>query len=196
MKKGYLYTIVFTMLCAAIFTAVLAFAQGSLTPKIIENQTLATRKAIIYAFDMKTGETNEAINQAFEKYIKPDPKNGVDAFVQVDDSGNPLGYAFPFGGSALWGQVKGYIALDTELKQVKGLTFTEQNETPGLGGRIDEPPFKEQFRGLTLPEGGLKYGKVGDKQIDAITGATLTSNSVIKILNDVTTNVIAKWGGN
>ncbi|MFB0918647.1 MAG: hypothetical protein QMB63_06215, partial [Clostridiaceae bacterium] len=70
MKKGYLYTIVFTMICAAIFTAVLAFTQGSLTPKINENQTLFVRKAIMYAFNMDTNGTNAEVNQNFDKFIK------------------------------------------------------------------------------------------------------------------------------
>lgn len=195
MKKGYLYTIVFTMICAAIFTAVLAFTQGSLTPKINENQTLFVRKAIMYAFNMDTNGTNAEVNQNFDKFIKLDSRNGVDAFAQLNDKGEEVGYAFPFQGSGLWGQIRGYIALDKDLKEVKGLTFTEQNETPGLGGRIDEKPFKEQFRGMVMPEGELKYGKVGDKEIDAITGATLTSNSVIRILNDAKKQVIEKWGG-
>ena len=195
MKKGYLYTVVFTMICAPIFTAELAFTQGSLTPKINENQTLFVRKAIMYAFNMDTKGTNTEVNQNFDKFIKLDSRNGVDAFAQLNENGEEIGYAFPFQGSGLWGQIKGYIALDKDLKEVKGLTFTEQNETPGLGGRIDEMPFKEQFRGMMMPEGELKYGKVGDKEIDAITGATLTSNSVIRILNDAKTQVIEKWGG-
>lgn len=195
MKKGYLYTILFTMICAAVFTSILAFAQTALTPKISENQTVFIRKAIMYSFNMDINGTNDEINKRFDQFVKPDPKNGVEAYKQVDESGNAVAYAFPFQGSGLWGQLKGYLALDKDMKTVKGITFTEQNETPGLGGRIDESPFKEQFRGLVMPEGELKYGKIGDKQIDAITGATLTSNSVMRILNDAKKSVIAKWEG-
>jgi Na+-transporting NADH:ubiquinone oxidoreductase subunit C len=63
---------------------------------------------------------------------------------------------------------------------IKGLAFTEQNETPGLGGRIEEDWYKEQFKGTTL-SGSLSYGE--ETGLDAITGATSTSNAVLKILN-------------
>ncbi len=193
MKKGYTYTIIFMMIVAAIFTSLLATADAVAKPQIDKNKMLYQRKAIMYAFNIPTDVSDEKVAEVFEKNILPDERNGIEAFKYVDDSGNVKGYAFPFQGSALWGRVKGYMALDPDLKDVLGITFTEQNETPGLGGRIDEAPFKEQWRGVVLPEGDLRYGKIGDKEIDAISGATLTSNSVIGILNNLKNNVIPQW---
>lgn len=196
MNKSYKYTILFMMAVAFAFTLILATVYGLSTPKIKENQLLFQRRAIMYAFNIKNDLPKEEVNKFFEKNIVTEEKNGVKAFKYVDDSGNVKGIAFPFEGPALWGQVKGYLALDPNMDKVQGITFTEQSETPGLGGRIDELPFKEQFRGLVLPEGDLAYGTYGDKKIDAITGATLTSGSVIKILNQLKTDVIMKWGAN
>lgn len=196
MKKSYKYTVLFMMAVAAAFTLILATVYGVFTPKIKQNQTLFQRRAIMYAFNIPSDVSDEEVNKTFEKYIIAESKNGIEAYKHVDDSGNVKGIAFPFEGPALWGQVKGYMALDPSLKTVQGITFTEQNETPGLGGRIDELPFKEQWRGLVLPEGKLLYGTYGDKKIDAITGATLTSNSVITILDQLKTDIITKWGAN
>ena len=66
---------------------------------------------------------------------------------------------------------------------ITGISFTELNETAGLGMRADEPAFKEQFAGKsgTL---NLVKGDAGDGEISAITGASVTSNAVINAVNE------------
>ena len=49
------------------------------------------------------------------------------------------------------------------------------------------------WRGVPLPEGDLAYGPIGDKQVDAISGATQSSTAVTRTLNELKANVIAKW---
>ena len=197
MKKSYQYTVVFMIIVTSIFTAILATTQAAMDPKIAENQEVFRQKSLLYAFDIEFGEGNQAVNETYAKYIQPDPRTidgeTVDAYKQVDEAGQTVGYAFPFSGSALWGTIKGYLALNEDLSVIKGLTFTEQNETPGLGGRIDEEPFKAQWRGVPLPEGDIAYGTIGDKKIDAITGATQSSTAVTRTLNELKNNIIAKW---
>ena len=62
----------------------------------------------------------------------------------------------------------------------------EQVETPGLGGRIGEDVFQDQFKGIKT-EPAVEYVKnqepETDNQIQAITGATISSRSVVKIIN-------------
>jgi len=71
--------------------------------------------------------------------------------------------------------------------------FTSHNETPGLGGRIDEAWFKEQFRNRKIVIGtGLSYDTEQENQLDAITGATSTSRSILNILNDVIDDTVTK----
>ncbi len=71
-----------------------------------------------------------------------------------------------------------------------GIDFVSHSETPGLGGRISEEPFKEQFRNLDLSsrnEGGeyITYRPAPDGNVDSIAGgATLTSKSVSNFLNE------------
>ena len=85
------------------------------------------------------------------------------------------------------------MGVSSDLAQITGLVFTDQSETPGLGGRIDELAYREQFRGLKISPGTkLAYGNQGGSQIDAITGATLTSNSVMRILNGLLADTISK----
>ena len=83
--------------------------------------------------------------------------------------------------------------MNPELNELQGIVFTEQNETPGLGGRIMEDWFKEQFRGLKLEAGqAVAYGEAGSQKIDAISGATQTSNAIIRIINQVKNEVLPK----
>ncbi len=77
------------------------------------------------------------------------------------------------------------------MNQLQGIVFTEQNETPGLGGRIMEEWFREQFRGLELVQGEqVKYGEGGSQKIDAISGATQTSNAILRIINQVKDEIL------
>ena len=196
MKKGDQYTVIFMIIIASLFTALLATAQTSMNPKINENREIARQKNLLYAFNIPTG-TNDEVKAAYAKYIQAETRtiNGkeVKAFKLIDETGAPKGYAFPFTGPALWGTISGYLATSEDLSTILGLTFTEQNETPGLGGRIDEAPFKEQWRGVPMPKGDIKYGPVGDKNLDAISGATQSSTAVTKALNSIKNEVISKW---
>lgn len=193
MKKGYQYTVVFMLLVAAIFTAILATTQAAMNPRIDDNREIARQQNLLYAFNIPFGETNEEIQEIYAANIEDDIRTidgqEIHAFRQLDASGNVTGYAFPFSGPALWGSISGYLAVSEDLSMIKGLTFTEQNETPGLGGRIDEPPFKEQFRDVPMPEGNITYAD----ELDAISGATQSSNAVLQVLNNLKSNVISKW---
>jgi Na+-transporting NADH:ubiquinone oxidoreductase subunit C len=103
-------------------------------------------------------------------------------------------YAFRFRGVGFWGPVEGILAVSPDLSRTVGFVVLEQSETPGLGGRIAEPVFTEQFRrGITVSPnpGGGPYVRLGSpggpnadgRQVDAITGATQTSMAVERVLN-------------
>jgi Na+-transporting NADH:ubiquinone oxidoreductase subunit C len=75
--------------------------------------------------------------------------------------------------------------VEKDLKTLTGIEFIKQNETPGLGGRITESWFKEQFRGKRWPLTVVPEGDpAGDQEFQAITGATNTTNAVRDILNN------------
>lgn len=91
----------------------------------------------------------------------------------------------PVHGYGLWSTLYGFIALQPDLNTVSGLQFYEHAETPGLGGEIDNPNWRRMWEGKKL------YDENGDVEIavvksvtsekhhvDALAGATLTSNGV------------------
>lgn len=100
--------------------------------------------------------------------------------------GAPDAYVIPIMGFGLWDIIKGYLALGTDLNTVKGVTFYEHKETPGLGARVTEAWFMDNWKGKKiLNESGdlvsiavAKGLGSGDHQVDGISGATLTGNGI------------------
>ena len=99
-------------------------------------------------------------------------------------------YVVPLYGRGLWGGISGYLALKKDFDTVYGAYFTHESETAGLGARIVEEEFQDKFKNKkafadsTFQTVALSLSKkIEDKehQVDAITGATLTSNGVSKM---------------
>ena len=108
------------------------------------------------------------------------------------------GIVLPIEGYGLWGTLYGYLALESDTRTVRGITFYQHKETPGLGGEVDNPRWKALFAGrLAFDENwepllALKKGAAGTPeedpyQVDGLSGATITSNGV--------TNMIRFWLG-
>ncbi|MDW7658654.1 MAG: FMN-binding protein [Bacillota bacterium] len=193
MKNGYIYTLIFILVLSAAFGGLLAGANAWLRPKIDENALVAEKRSVLYAFGLDDSGTPQAISERFENLVREETIDDLDVYAWLEN-GQVAGYAVPFSGAGLWGTIRGYLAVSADLETVLGLTFVEQNETPGLGGRIDEPDYKEQFRNLSIDlQRGFAYGSDGDGQIDAITGATSTSRAVLQILNNLLFQTLTEW---
>ena len=104
----------------------------------------------------------------------------------------------PIYGAGLWGPVWGYIAFEEDLKTIAGAYFDHESETAGLGAKIkDDPAFQAEFVGeqpdfagakvFEIVKGGAPVDAEGksvvDNKIDAITGATMTSNGLADAVN-------------
>lgn len=183
MKQGYSYTLVFTLVVTAIFTLVLAVAQTVFQPRITANQANAEKAAILYVFGIS--ESNAAkIDALFEQYVSSDTINDMEVYIFADEAG-VKNYAVPLTGAGLWGSIHGYLSVSADLSEITGLEFTKQSETPGLGSRIDEDWYKEQFRGIKIQDAvPVLADSSGISLVDAITGATSSSNAVLKIIAD------------
>ena len=102
-----------------------------------------------------------------------------------DGNGGYSKVIVPMHGPGLWSTMWAFMAVDLDGKTVKGFKFYEQGETPGLGGEVDNPRWIAQWADKVLfDETGnvqiavVKGGASGDSEIDALSGATLTSNGV------------------
>ena len=96
----------------------------------------------------------------------------------------------PIYGSGLWSTMYGFIALDKDLRTIRGFTFYEHGETPGLGGEVDNPAWKALWKGklvfdennnleIQVIKGKVDTSKIESKyQVDGLSGSTLTTNGV------------------
>lgn len=84
----------------------------------------------------------------------------------------------PMQGNGLWGPIWGYIGLSEDYKTVVGAVFDHKSETPGLGAEITTEKYQSQYEGKAL----LKKGDTASVEVDAIAGATRTSQGVEEML--------------
>lgn len=96
----------------------------------------------------------------------------------------------PVRGKGLWSTMYAYVALDGDLTTIKGISFYEHGETPGLGGEIENKRWQEGWRGKQLfdTSGNLQLevvkgsaatdGPASHYQIDGLSGATLTTKGI------------------
>lgn len=117
--------------------------------------------------------------------IKRMPTQMLIYFVKESDGYSRI--IFPVYGSGLWSTMYGFLALDGDLKTVRGFTFYEHGETPGLGGEVDNPKWQDSWKGKiafdetgTLTLGVIKgiAGPDSTDKIDGLSGATLTTKGV------------------
>ena len=112
----------------------------------------------------------------------------------VEQDGRLETLILPIRGYGLWSTLHGFMAVKGDLNTVVGMGFYQHAETPGLGGEVDNPNWKAQWVGKSLfDESGkpvIEIVKGGvdpsspqaEHQVDALSGATLTSNGVNRLL--------------
>lgn len=190
MKKGHIYTLAFMVILSAVLVFALAFAYEGFKPAIADNAAGRERAAILDAVNELGSLSVDELNAVYDASIVSAQVGGQEAYKFIEN-GEPKAYALPFQGAGLWGTIKGYLGVNADMSRTTGIVFTDQNETPGLGGRIDEEQYRGQFRDLPLEDGNLlTYGPHADYQIDAITGATQTSQAVLRMVNKMIQSVI------
>ena len=110
-----------------------------------------------------------------------------------DDAGALDLVVLPVHGLGLWGLLYGFVALDADLETIRGLTYYEHKETPGLGGEVDNPRWKRLWPGRRAfgPDGQpaieVARGRAGSPvddpfRVDGLAGATMTSRGVTNML--------------
>ncbi len=150
----------------------LALTENMAKEKIAYNENKAIKDAIFNI--VKECKDIEAIN------IK-----GKTVYKIFDKNNNLIGYGFLCEGEGYQGKIKIMTAVNNNFEKLLGIEIISSSETPGLGAKINEDFFKCQFKGLNIKD-PIEYtkGKVRkDNEIKAITGATISSRSVVNILN-------------
>ena len=106
--------------------------------------------------------------------------------------GDCVGWAFKCEGSGFADKIKLVLVVDAGFEKLKGFGVLASNETPGFGDQIKLPYYRDQFAGAPTTELVLiKLGDSGaiDSKIVAISGATVSSEAVVAIINTFVSQV-------
>ncbi|MHC4425405.1 MAG: FMN-binding protein [Planctomycetota bacterium] len=106
--------------------------------------------------------------------------------------GKCVGWAFKCEGSGFADKIKLVLAVDADFEKLRGFGVLASSETPGFGDQIKLPYFRSQFDGKPAVELVLvKTGKpdTTDSRIVAISGATVSSQAVVDIINTFVSQV-------
>ena len=130
-------------------------------------------------------ETERAIKNIFPQAEKI--QKTKDDFFMVTGAENKIGgYAFISEGNGYQGIIKLIIGVDPKFTKIVGMEVLESQETPGLGAEIAGSKFRKQFENLPITQ-KIEYVKNQKptklNQIEAVTGATISSRAVVNIIN-------------
>jgi electron transport complex protein RnfG len=155
---------------------VLASAYSLFQPRIQENQRLALERSLAALFQ-------DATSPSFTRLETEE----MTIYRAEDQAGTTLGYAVRVEASGYGGTIELLAGLSPDTAAITGIEVVSHLETPGLGGRITEESFQEQFRGLD-PTETIAYVKnapadTDENEIQALSGATISTRAVVSGLN-------------
>ncbi|GGF66355.1 NADH:ubiquinone reductase (Na(+)-transporting) subunit C [Wenyingzhuangia marina] len=143
--------------------------------------------------DGQVDATTDAFKIGLKNEVKKDDENQRYPLYIAEKDGETF-YIVPLYGAGLWDAIWGYIALASDKNTIVGANFDHKGETPGLGAEITTDWFQAQFKGkkildesnnfvsVTAVKGGAKSGDTHG--VDAISGGTITSDGVSKMISE------------
>lgn len=202
------YTIIYSAIIVVIVAFLLAFVYQALRPQQLANEALAKKKQILYSLNIR-GLNDKDAEATYNKVVKSE-KTVDGSEMYICNIGGKTKYVFSMTGMGLWGGISGFISVNDDKSTVYGAYFNHESETAGLGAEIkDNQKWQEQFQGKKLfkaisPNEDDRSAialsvqkKVTDPQtqVDAVTGATLTSNGVSDMLHNGLTRFLPILNG-
>ena len=185
------YIIIYSVVLVVIVAFCLAFVYTSLKERQDANVALDVKKQVLAALDIRDFADDAAAEEAYQQTVeKTDTLDaGTKRIVYLCNVNGEKKYVLFVKGMGLWGPVWGYIALNADKTTVYGTYFNHEGETAGLVAEIkDSRNWQNLFKGKTAYADGkpvLGVKKANDirpeekaSTVDAITGATLTSDGV------------------
>lgn len=170
MTKNILIPTIALFLICLVATTLLAFA-NQVTAPIIEDLAVQTeidaRKTVLSDADKFEEKTS----------------GGISYVVGLDKNGNEIGMVFTKTAKSYGGDIIVMTGIDTK-GEITGIDILQITDTPGLGMNADKPEFKEKFIGMNGTVTVLKNSADANKnEIDAISGATISSKAVTEAVN-------------
>lgn len=185
------YTIIYSAVIVVIVAFLLAFVSTSLKDKQEANVKLDVKKQILNSLNLR--DLNDDAAEAKYKEVVKSEDNVDGQKVFTCDVDGQTKYVIPMKGMGLWGPIYGYLAINEDKNTVFGAYFNHDSETAGLGAEIkDSREWQNKFQGKKIFKDDSEdiaisvKKKVNDPatQVDAVTGATLTSDGVSLMLQE------------
>lgn len=196
------YTLVYATVMVIIVAVLLAVINQGLKARQEANARLDQQKQMLVALnqDLDGCADPAALYDSLVRDTIEASEDGKNANIIRFEVDGTTKYILRLHGQGLWGGIGGYLALDEDKNTVFGINFNHESETPGLGGEIVTPKFRNQFNGKHIKDAEgrlrsiavLKAGKKADEgqeQVDAWAGATITSTGV----NDMLLNNLEEY---
>lgn len=157
-------------------------------------ELLPQDKADARRYDQRAARNDPAASRAAPVNpagVRRLPNMGVVYFIMKDGKIDQLVLAVE--GLGMWGTIYGFLSLAPDVNTVRGLTFYEHRETPGLGGEIGNPDWLSLWPGrkgyddagnatLRVIKGQAGTPAVDPMHVDGLSGATITGNAVTHLL--------------
>ncbi len=169
----------------------LVFVFGMTAPTIRANKAAALQRAVQevlhapYRYD-----TLYVVDSALRRQppVGVDPENAEQIYLGYSAADEPIGFAIAAGEPGFQDVIGLIFGYDPTTRTVLGMKVLESKETPGLGDKIEkDSTFVRQFDGARAPLVGVKQGRASGSdpaEVDMITGATISSRAVIRIINN------------
>jgi len=199
--KNNVYTLFYAgvlgTVCSLLLTAVASFT----APYQQANKEAEKNRNILGVLQVpyQPGASSQELVEIYKDNVRLEQSGELTMYryVPPKDSGNEETVAVGFEGPGLWAPIKGFLALNKDMRTIRGVTFYEQEETPGLGGEIVTDKFRDQFIGRSIvDEAGnpgiiiSSGGEPAANKVDAISGATMTCDKVQAMLNEAISSIV------
>jgi len=199
--KGSVYTLGYAAVLGSVCALLLTGAASFTAPYREANAEAEEALNILLALKVPLPAeiSSKQVVKIRDENVQEKKRGDITTYVYSGAEANSkvLAVAIRFSGPGLWGPIKGFLALEPDMKTIRGITFYEQEETPGLGGEIAALWFREQFAGKLIVDAAGKSGIIisnrgepAQNKVDAITGATMTCDKVQAMLNEVINSIV------
>lgn len=174
-----------------------AIFKRSIRPRLVD---LATGDLLPEgAQDARRFDQRVARNDPATSRVAPDnpagirrlPHHGVVYLITQDGAVDQI--VIPIEGLGMWGTIYGFLALDSDGNTIRGLTYYDQRETPGLGGEIANPTWQALWRGrkaydeqwnvgIQVIKGTAGPPEADPMRVDGLSGSTITSKAITHLV--------------
>ncbi len=171
------------------FGLLIAVTNAALSPRIEQNK-INKRNRLVGV--LLPGAKDFVLDTEIEIESIRGKKEKVEVYRAMSEAGECVGWSFNAAGSGFADKIELVVAVDKDFEKLAGFDVLSSNETPGFGDQIKYDYYRDQFKGAPAEE--LKLVTSGepkniDAEIVAISGATVSSEAVVEIINSFLTQI-------